>query len=148
MPRRPARVTLEPWRTPWARLDRVVAVVAAALVDARVGRRPFVVGVVLGLLSCMIVAWGLTLAAGTGSPLAGARVIAVLAAMTTLQLLPAVAFVAGVGARGRRRWSWLPAVPVLVSVLWLVMVGLAGFGVVEHRQIVVHVMGPRTVLLW
>jgi sulfite exporter TauE/SafE len=158
LPRRASLVTLGSARRPRglrARVARVVDVVgdavacAAAAVDARVGRRPFVIGAVLGFLPCMIVAWGLSLAAATGTALAGARVMVVLVAMTSLPLLFSVVVVAaGSSSSWWRRSAWLRAVPVVVSAVWLFTVGLAGLGVLEHRHVVVDVFGPRTVMLW
>jgi hypothetical protein len=155
LPRRASLVTLGRPRGVRARVDRVVDVVgdtvarAAAAVDARVGRRAFVIGAVLGFLPCMIVAWGLSLAAAAGTALAAARVMVVLVAMTTLPLLFSVVVVAaGSASSWWRRVAWLRAVPVVVSALWLFTVGLAGLGVLAHRHVVVDVFGPRTVMLW
>jgi sulfite exporter TauE/SafE len=135
--------------------DRLGAGVAslAAVVDTRLGRSPYLTGVVLGLLPCMIVAWGLSLAAATADAWRGARLMVVLVAMTTAPLVISVVLVAaggraGVVARLGARWPWLRALPVVTSALWLVMVGLAALGVVEHRHVVVPVLGPRTVMLW
>jgi sulfite exporter TauE/SafE len=138
-----------------AAAERLGAGVAslAAVVDVRLGRMPYLTGVVLGLLPCMIVAWGLSLAASTADAWRGARLMIVLVAMTTAPLLAGVVLVAagrrtGLVARLGARWPWLRALPVAVSALWLVLVGLAALGVVEHRHVVVHVWGPRTVMLW
>jgi copper chaperone CopZ len=50
--------------------------------------------------------------------------------------------------RGGGGRPWLRALPVVVSATWLFIVGLAGLGIIEHRLLVVDVMGPRTVMLW
>ncbi len=133
------------WR---ARVDRVVVAGADAIgrVAQRLRGRPVLLGLTLSLLPCMIVVWALSLAATTASAFAGAQLMMLLVAMTTVPLLFAV-----VGVRGLKRllpFPWLAKVPPLVSGLWLVMVGLAGLGVVEHQHLVVNVFGPRTVMLW
>jgi hypothetical protein len=69
-----------------------------------------------------------------------------LVAMTTVPLLPAV-----IGVRLAlltTKAPWLPRLPQLVSGVWLVLVGLAGLGVIEHQHVVAHVFGPRTIMLW
>ena len=155
LPRRASLLSLGRPRGLRARVDRFFDVIgdgvarAAAFIDARVGRRPFVVGVVLGFLPCMIVAWGLSLAAAAGSAWGGARVMIALVAMTTLPLLLSVVVAAaGSSSSWWRRVAWLRALPVVVSALWLLVVGLAGLGVVEHRHVVVDFFGSRTVMLW
>ena len=94
----------------------------------------------------MIVVWALSLAATTGSVLQGAQVMWLLVAMTTVPLLPAV-----VGVRLAMLATKAPRLmrlPQLVSGVWLVLVGLAGLGVIEHQHIVLQLGGPRTVMLW
>jgi sulfite exporter TauE/SafE len=132
------------------RFARRLAVVAT-VVDQRVGRRPFALGALLGLLPCMIVAWGLSLAASTGDAVRGARVMLVLVAMTTIPLGAGVVLgssSSGIVARLLGAWPALRGLPVVVSSAWLVMVGLAGLGVVDHGHVVVDVAGPRTIMLW
>lgn len=108
--------------------------------------RPYLLGIALSFLPCMIVVWALSLAATTGSALQGAQVMWLLVAMTTVPLFPAV-----VGVRLAMlatKAPWLMRLPQLVSGVWLVLVGLAGLGVIEHQHVVVHVAGPHTVMLW
>ena len=131
-----------------ARVDRAVVAVADAIgrVAQRLRGRPALLGLTLSLLPCMIVVWALSLAATTASALAGAQVMVLLVAMTTVPL-----FFAVVGVRGVFKllpWPWLGKVPPLVSGLWLVAVCLASLGVIEHVHVVVYVFGPRTVMLW
>jgi sulfite exporter TauE/SafE len=117
-----------------------------ALRDDAGAARVVLLGAVLGLLPCMITLWALGLAATTGSPLHGAGVMVLLVAMTTpvllgVTLLPR-ALIRLVPGR------WLGAVPSVLAVLsgaWLVMVGLAGLGVVPHEH--VHV-GDYMLMLW
>lgn len=124
-----------------------------ALVDARVGRRPLVLGMVLAFLPCMIIAWGLSLAASTNSAWQGARVMAILVAMTTVPLFASVLLVAFTQARAassswRRLAAAMRVVPVLASGVWLLLVGLAGLGVIDHVHWVVDLFGSRTIMLW
>ncbi len=131
-----------------ARVDRAVVAVAdhVGRVAQRLQGRPIMLGLTLSLLPCMIVVWALSLSATTQSAWDGALVMILLVAMTTLPLLLAV-----IGVRGAfllLPWPWLRKVPPLVSGLWLVAVGLAALGVIDHAHVVVDVFGPRTVMLW
>jgi len=51
-------------------------------------------------------------------------------------------------ATSAMRWPFLKRLPPLLSGLWLLLVGLAGLGVIEHVHVVLNVFGPRTVMLW
>lgn len=160
--RRGGLVALGP-RGPWARaraaVDTAVEGFGARLasltarVDQQLGPRPLVLGMVLSFLPCMIILWGLSLAASTHSAWQGARLMAILVAMTTLPLLVAVLGFAGakflpLPAVLRRAAGLLRPLPTLVSGIWLLLVGLAGLGVIPHAHIVVDVAGPRTVMLF
>ncbi len=112
----------------------------------RLRGRPMLLGLVLSMLPCMIVLWALALAASTGSVVGGASVMALLVAMTTVPLLPAV--LTARLATSAMRWPFLKRLPPLLSGLWLLLVGLAGLGVVEHQHVMLNVLGPRTVMLW
>jgi sulfite exporter TauE/SafE len=130
------------------RFDEVVASASGGLarLAGRVRGRPFLFGVAMSLLPCMIIVWALSLAATSGSAWHGAQVMWLLVAMTTVPLLPAI-----VGVRLAlltTKAPWLPRLPQLVSGVWLVLVGLAGLGVIEHQHVVAHVFGPRTIMLW
>jgi sulfite exporter TauE/SafE len=130
------------------RFDEVVASASGGLarLAGRVRGRPFLFGVAMSLLPCMIIVWALSLAATSGSAWHGAQVMWLLVAMTTVPLLPAV-----IGVRLAlltTKAPWLPRLPQLVSGVWLVLVGLAGLGVIEHQHVVAHVFGPRTIMLW
>lgn len=130
------------------RVDDVVARASGGLarLAGRVRGRPYLFGVAMSFLPCMIVVWALSLAATSGSASHGAQVMWLLVLMTTVPLLPAV-----VGVRLAlltTKAPWLPRLPQLVSGVWLVLVGLAGLGVIEHQHVVAHVFGPRTIMLW
>lgn len=109
--------------------------------------RPFLLGLVLAFLPCMISLWALSLAALTSSPLWGAAVMLTLAAWTTPLLV--VTSVVGRGAAvfrptTRRR---LQQVGGVVAGAWLVAIGLAGLGVVEHAHLPLHLGGRDFVLM-
>jgi sulfite exporter TauE/SafE len=130
------------------RVELVVNGVADRLarLAQRLRGRPFLLGIALSFLPCMIIVWALSLAATTGSALQGAQVMWLLVAMTTVPLLPAV-----VGVRLAMlttKAPWLVRLPQLVSGVWLLLVGLAGVGVIAHQHVVVDVFGARTVMLW
>lgn len=103
--------------------------------------RIFGLGAAMGLLPCMITYWALGLAATTGSPLHGALVMLLLVVMTTPVLL-------GVTLLPRllpRRAAWVPQVLMALSATWLVMIGLAGLGLIAHQHVSV---GDYMVMLW
>lgn len=151
-------------RGPWARthaaLDAVVERFGARLaaltarVDRQLGPRPLLFGVVLAFLPCMIIAWGLSLAASTHSAWQGARVMLVLVAMTTLPLFLSVVAVAlgRAAAPSHGLWQRVAArmrmMPQLLSGVWLLLVGLAGLGILEHQHLTVEVFGSWTLMLF
>lgn len=103
--------------------------------------RIFGLGAAMGLLPCMITYWALGLAATTGSPLHGALVMLLLVVMTTPVLL-------GVTLLPRllpRRAAWVPMALMALSAIWLVMIGLAGLGLIAHQHLSV---GDYQIMLW
>ncbi len=134
--------------SPLARLQAAIhaGVRRIALQDGAGPARVLMLGAMLGLLPCMITLWALGLAATTGSPLHGAGVMVLLVLMTTpvllgVTLLPRLLrrLVPG------RMAGVMPRVLVALSGAWLVMVGLAGLGVVAHQH--VH-LGEYMLMLW
>ncbi len=104
--------------------------------------RIFALGAAMGLLPCMITLWTLGLAATTGSPIHGALLMLLLVAMTTPVLLGVTLLARVVPKRFGRA---LPGVLMGLSAAWLLMVGLAGLGVVDHLHLSV---GAYTLMLW
>ncbi len=104
--------------------------------------RIFALGAAMGFLPCMITLWTLGLAATTGSPLHGAVLMLLLVAMTTPVLLGVTLLARVVPKRFGRA---LPGVLMALSAAWLLMVGLAGLGVVDHLHLSV---GAYTLMLW
>lgn len=104
-------------------------------------------GGVMGLLPCMITAWVLALAATTGSVLHGAALMLVLLALTTPVLLGVTLLPRALPAL--RRAAWLPSFLKTISATWLVLIGLAGLGIVAHQHVVLELAsGNLVVMLW
>ena len=107
-------------------------------------------GGLMAFLPCMITFWALGLAATTQSPVHGAGVMVLLVLMTTpmllgVTLLPRL-LLTRIGPTGKRRAQ---SVLLTISGVWLVMVGLAGLGIVEHVHINLTLWEePLTVMLW
>ena len=91
----------------------------------------------------MLPAWVLGLAAGTGSALHGASLMALLLAMNALPLGAAAVLLPG-HARGKLG-ALVPRVALSVSALWLVFGALATLHVVPHGR--AEVLG-RTFTFW
>lgn len=105
-------------------------------------------GLLMGLLPCMIPLWVLGLGATTGSPLHGALLMLTLVAMTTPVLLGVTLLPRVVRLSGRLSRA-LPRVLLGVSALWLTMVGLAGLELIDHLHLPVHLAGRTfVVMLW
>lgn len=108
--------------------------------------RSFLLGAVMGLLPCMIVAWALGLAATTASPLHGAGVMLLLVLLTTpvllgVTLLPRVL--------RRLRFPHLQRVLMGISGVWLLMVGLARLDVISHLHVPLSLFGEHyQMMLW
>jgi sulfite exporter TauE/SafE len=101
--------------------------------------RPLALGVMLGFLPCMIVAWALSLAASAASPTWGAVIMTTLVAMTTPMLALATAVS---GLLSRSGWGIkLQRTLLLVSALWLALVAAAGFGAIEHAHAQLSIWG-------
>lgn len=92
-------------------------------------------GAVMGFLPCMLMFWVLGLAASTGSPLAGAGLLVGLVAMTTPVLLAAGTTPALAGGWLRRHGTWVVAAALLISGLWLGLIGAAANGWIAHASI-------------
>lgn len=109
--------------------------------------RAFTLGLAMGLLPCMIPLWVLGLAAVTGSPLAGAGLMLTLVGMTTPVLLLVTALPRAVSRR-RREVAFVPALLLSLSGVWLVLVGLASFGVVPHVHLPLPFGRGLSIMLW
>jgi sulfite exporter TauE/SafE len=147
--RRPPALRIE--RRPEPIWQRMAQRVSHAILPHLSGGRPLdhlALGLLMGLLPCMIPLWALGLGATTGSPVHGALLMLALVAMTTpmllgVTLLPRVVRVSG------RLAAAMPRVLMAISALWLGMVGLAGLELIDHVHIPVRVAGRSlVVMLW
>jgi sulfite exporter TauE/SafE len=117
------------------------------LLVSRSPLRPFVLGLALAFLPCMISIWALGLAALTSSPAWGALVMVCLALATTPVLIVTSIVARGarwLSARMRARLQHLSAV---VAGLWLLLIGLAGLDVVDHVHLPFALAGHSFVLM-
>lgn len=101
--------------------------------------RPLWTGAVMAFLPCMISLWALGLAALTGSPLWGAAVMSALAVMTTPMLLLVSLLSSSFQAVPATAKRLLQRGLTAVAGVWLVLVGLAGFGVIAHQHLNVSI---------
>lgn len=138
-----------PDRLPW--YQRFARRAKAALLPLSGGRRAVdsvALGAVMGLMPCMITFWALGLAATTGSPLHGAGVMLLLVAMTTPMLL-GVTLLPRLVRRPFRRWAArIPAVLMTISAVWLMLVGAAGLGLIEHAHVGVELGGEHYMIMF
>lgn len=112
------------------RLIRALSSASVSLAQGTGMLRAFKLGVVLGLLPCGVVAWALMLAAGTGTPLHGAAVMVLLAALTVTPLL--VAATLPTMRMGGGRWARVASAAPLLSATWMVLVSAASWGWLDH----------------
>jgi hypothetical protein len=114
------------------------------------GRLRFVVfGAVMGLLPCMLMFWVLGLAASTADPLEGMLVMLGLIAMTTPVLIFAGTSPLLAGGFWQRHGEWVTSVAVIISGVWLGMIGAAANGWIEHVHLTFDLQGTGyTVMLW
>jgi hypothetical protein len=109
--------------------------------------RPYLLGVLMAGLPCMIVVWALTLAASTGSPVHGAGVMLLLLALNSLPLLGVVSLPRLLGARSTwllRAQPWLTR----ISGVWLLLAASAASGWIAHRFIQVPLAGRHYMLMF
>jgi sulfite exporter TauE/SafE len=99
---------------------------------------PSGIGAVFALLPCMIPVWVMGLAAITGSPVHGALLMLSVVLLTT----PILALVrAGGGLALRRAPAWVPSALRVVSAGWLVLVGAAALGWIDHQHLMFEMSG-------
>ncbi len=93
--------------------------------------RPMFLGVALGFMPCMITLWALGIAATTASVFHGALIMALLVLMTTPALWVATRL-PKIMPRFGRMAPWF----LMASGVWMIVVGLAGVGLIEHQHLV------------
>lgn len=125
-----------------------VARMAARIARAAPGRprlAAFQLGLTLGLMPCMIIAWALSLAAASGSPWYGAAIMACLAALTIPVLTLSAVLPALIGRVRRATSSWIGPSAMAFSSLWMLTIASAAAGWIEHRSLM---LGQFTVMFW
>ena len=98
-------------------------------------RRAAALGMVLAFMPCLLLFWVLSLAAASGSPLDGAIVMVLLVLLTVPVLLAAAVLPAVVGRWRRFCAPWIGPSAMLVSAVWMTMIGLAGLDVIPHAHL-------------
>jgi sulfite exporter TauE/SafE len=138
------RARPQPWR-------RIIDDVRGALSVLALDRRPsraFYLGAVLAGMPCMITLWALGLAASVASPLRGAVVMLTLVLLTTPVLLLSTLLARAVHALLRGAGRHAPRALLAVSSVWLVLVGLAGGGVIPHAHVGATAFGRHWLVMF
>ncbi len=105
----------------------------------------FLLGMTLGLMPCMIVAWALSLAAASASPWVGAAAMLCLVGITAPVLTAAALAPALVGRLRRSCAPWVAPASMLVSAAWMLLITSASAGWIAHRSILV---GGHPIMFW
>lgn len=107
--------------------------------------RPFVLGMLLGFLPCMLSIWALGLAASTRTIVGGLSVMLILIGLTTLPL-----FLSLCGAKFFFfRAPKLSRILLPLSALWILLVTTAANGYIAHRHLNFDFLGRSfTMMFW
>lgn len=106
-------------------------------------------GVLMSMLPCMLMFWVLSLSISSSSIVHGAVLMVLLVVMTTPVLLMAGCSSSLVPERWRARFG--PVVPwaLLLSGVWMGLIGLASTGVIDHVHLPFRLAGELyTFMLW
>ena len=110
--------------------------------------RDLALGAVMGFLPCMIVLWALGLSALTGSALHGAAIMLILVALTTPVLL-GVTLLPRVLRRPLSRAAGVaPSVLLSISGIWLLLIGAAGLGMIDHAHLGFSLLGRPLMIMF
>lgn len=114
------------------------------------GRLRFAVfGAVMGFLPCMLMFWVLGLAASTGSALGGVGVMLGLVVLTTPVLIFAGNAPLAAGSAVQRYGETIASAALAVSGVWLLLIGAAANGWIEHLAYSVETQwGPLKIMFW
>ena len=108
-------------------------------------RRAMALGAVLAFMPCLLLFWVLSLAVASGNPLHGA-ILTVLLVVLTVPVLLAAAVVPALVGRWRSRCApWIGPTAMLVSAGWLLLIALAGLGLMPHAHLR---WGDYLVMFW
>ena len=115
----------------------------------RSGLHAVALGVVLGLMPCMVALWVLGLAALTGSALHGAALMLLLIVLTTPMLL-GVTLLPRLIPSGRRGGltALAPALLQALSGTWLLLIAAAGAGLISHCHLGFSLFGRGLVMMF
>lgn len=102
--------------------------------------RPFLMGIVLGFLPCMLIAWALTVAASTASPWSGAVVMMLLVLLTTL---PLGLVVLGNQSMKRFQRPWMEPSLLTLSFLWTLLITLGADEMIPHFHFNFEILGEH-----
>jgi sulfite exporter TauE/SafE len=130
---------------------RIVDAARRALAMLASDRRPsraFFLGALLAGMPCMITLWALGLAASVASPVGGALVMLLLVALTTPVLLVSTVLARGAHAALARLGPLAPRVLLGVSSTWLILVGLAGGGLIPHAHVGATLFGRHWLVMF
>lgn len=106
---------------------------------------PFLSGLVLGLLPCMLMFWTLSVASTTASAFHGAGVMITLVVLTTPTLLAAGCAT----SLSRARWSERAVgVVLLISAAWTALHGLAANDIIPHAELTFRLGGEPYMLMF
>ncbi|WP_158542461.1 sulfite exporter TauE/SafE family protein [Lujinxingia litoralis] len=106
-------------------------------------------GLMMGLLPCMLMFWVLGIAASTASPVHGAGVMVALVAMTTPVLMAAASGSSLLGGRWRSASGVVVAAGMILSGAWMGLIGAAANGWVDHVYFAFELFGEAwTMMLW
>jgi sulfite exporter TauE/SafE len=115
---------------------------------ARSPLRDLFLGAVMGFLPCMIVLWALGLSALTGSALHGAAIMLILVMLTTPMLLGVTLLPRILRRPLSRIGGLLPSALLTLSGLWLLLIGAAGLGLVDHAHLGFSALGKSFTLMF
>lgn len=126
----------------------IIARLAARMSRVAPGRPrlgAFLLGLTLGLMPCMIVAWALSLAAASGDPLVGAAVMMCLVGLTVPVLTLSALVPAVVGRLRRASAAWVGPTAMLFSSCWMLIIASASAGWIGHYSLS---LGSYAVMFW
>ncbi len=105
-------------------------------------------GVVMGFLPCMITLWVLGLAVSTASPVYGALLMLCLVLLTTPVITVCSLAPRLLPVSIRKKSAYLARIGLWVSGVWLLLIGLAGFEIIDHAHWMFEVRGEEYMIMF